>query len=156
MRISFKLAIALAATVAAAYGIARSTPYWFAPRQTAQVDIHDPALIAQGRYLSRAADCAACHTAPGGKPFAGGLGMQTPMGTIYSTNITPDPDSGIGAYDYADFERAVRRGIRHDGQPLYPAMPYASYVIASDAEIKAIDKHAVDAGINLWATSSRG
>lgn len=138
MRTSFKLAIALAATLAAAYGIARSTPYWFAPRQAAQVDIHDPALIAQGQYLSRAADCAACHTAPGGKPFAGGLGMQTPMGTIYSTNITPDPDTGIGAYDYADFERAVRRGIRHDGQPLYPAMPYASYVIARDAEIKAL------------------
>ncbi len=113
------------------YGVARTTPYWFAPRQTAQVDIHDPALITQGQYLSRAADCAACHTAPGGKPFAGGLGMQTPMGTIYSTNITPDPDTGIGAYDYADFERAVRRGIRHDGQPPYPAMPYASYVIAS-------------------------
>jgi len=138
MRTSLKLAIALAATFAAAYGIARTTPYWFAPRQTAQVDIHDPTLIAQGQYLSRAADCAACHTAPGGKPFAGGLGMQTPMGTIYSTNITPDPDTGIGAYDYADFERAVRRGIRHDGQPLYPAMPYASYVIASDAEIKAL------------------
>ena len=138
MRTSLKLAIALAATLAAAYGIARTTPSWFAPRQPAQVDIHDPALIAQGQYLSRAADCAACHTAPGGKPFAGGLGMQTPMGTIYSTNITPDPDTGIGAYDYADFERAVRRGIRHDGQPLYPAMPYASYVIASDAEIKAL------------------
>lgn len=138
MRTSFKLAIALAATLAAAYGVARTTPYWFAPRQAAQVDIHDPALSAQGQYLSRAADCAACHTAPGGKPFAGGLGMQTPMGTIYSTNITPDPDTGIGAYDYADFERAVRRGIRHDGQPLYPAMPYASYVIASDAEIKAL------------------
>ena len=87
MRTSLKLAIALAATFAAAYGIARTTPYWFAPRQTAQVDIHDPTLIAQGQYLSRAADCAACHTAPGGKPFAGGLGMQTPMGTIYSTNI---------------------------------------------------------------------
>ena len=93
MRTSFKLAIALATTLAAAYGIARSTPYWFAPRQAAQVDIHDPALIAQGQYLSRAADCAACHTAPGGKPFAGGLGMQTPMGTIYSTNITPDPET---------------------------------------------------------------
>ena len=138
MRTSFKLAIALAATLAAAYGIARSTPYWFAPRQAAQVDIHDPALIAQGQYLSRAADCAACHTAPGGKPFAGGLGMQTPMGTIYSTNITPIRKPASAPTTYADFERAVRRGIRHDGQPLYPAMPYASYVIARDAEIKAL------------------
>ena len=138
MRTSLKLALALATTVAAAYGLARSTPYWFAPRQPAEVDIRDPALIARGQYLSRAADCAACHSAPGGKPFAGGLGMQTPLGTLYSTNITPDPVSGIGAYDYADFERAVRRGIRRDGQPLYPAMPYASYVIASDDEIKAL------------------
>lgn len=138
MRTSLTLALALSVTLVAAYGIARSTPYWFAPRQDAQVDIRDPALIAQGRYLSRAADCAACHTAPGGKPFAGGLGMQTPMGTLYSTNISPDRQTGIGAYDYADFERAVRRGIRRDGQPLYPAMPYASYVIASDAEIKAL------------------
>ena len=138
MRTSLKLLLALAAAVGAAWGIARSTPYWFAPRQPAVVDIHDPALIARGQYLSRAADCAACHTAPGGRPFAGGLGMQTPMGTLYSTNITPDPVTGIGAYDYADFERAVRRGIRHDGQPLYPAMPYASYVIASDDEIRAL------------------
>lgn len=138
MRTPYRLALALVAALAAAWGIARSTPYWFAPRQPAQVDIHDPALIARGEYLSRAADCAACHTAPGGRPFAGGLGMQTPMGTLYSTNITPDPATGIGAYDYADFERAVRRGIRHDGQPLYPAMPYASYVIARDDEIRAL------------------
>ncbi len=94
MRTSFKLAIALAAMLAAAYGIARTTPYWFAPRQTAQVDTHDPALIAQGQYLSRAADCAACHTAPGGKPFAGGLAMPSPIGTIYSSNITPDARTG--------------------------------------------------------------
>jgi hypothetical protein len=68
------------------------------------------ALIAQGQYLSRAADCAACHRA-GGKPFAGGLGMQTPMGTIYSTNITPDPDTGIGA---------TTRRLRARGSPRHP------------------------------------
>ncbi|WMJ68726.1 cytochrome c [Stenotrophomonas sp. 24(2023)] len=138
MRTSFKYVLALATAVAAAYGIARSTPYWFVPRQDATVDIHDPALIARGQYLARAADCAACHTAPGGRPFAGGLGMQTPMGTLYATNITPDAQTGIGRYDYADFERAVRRGIRRDQQPLYPAMPYVSYMIASDEEIKAL------------------
>lgn len=133
-----KLVLVVLAGTAAAYGIARSTPLWFAPRQVAQVDVHDPALIKRGEYLSRVADCAACHTAPGGKAFAGGLGMQTPMGTIYSTNITPDKATGIGGYDYADFERAVRRGIRADGQPLYPAMPYVSYMISSDEEIKAL------------------
>lgn len=123
----------------AAYAVARSTPHWFAPKpEAAEIDVHDPALVQEGEYLSRVADCAACHTAPGGKPFAGGLGMQTPMGTIYSTNITPDPETGIGGYDYADFERAVRRGIRPDGQPLYPAMPYVSYMITSDEEIRAL------------------
>lgn len=133
-----KLVLVVVAGTAAAYGIARSTPLWFAPRQDAQVDIHDPALVRRGEYLARVADCAACHTAPGGKAFAGGLGMQTPMGTIYSTNITPDVKTGIGGYGYADFERAVRRGIRADGQPLYPAMPYVSYMISSDEEIKAL------------------
>lgn len=122
----------------AVVGIAKVAPGWMSPRMPLKVDIADPALIAEGEYLSRVADCAACHTAPGGKPFAGGLGMQTPMGAIYATNITPDPETGIGRYDFADFERAVRRGIRRDGQPLYPAMPFVSYMIASDDEIKAL------------------
>ncbi|MGQ3676377.1 c-type cytochrome [Xanthobacter sp. TB0139] len=126
------------AALAAAYGVALSTPYWFAPKQQADVDIRDPELIARGAYVARAADCVACHTAPGGKPFAGGLGMQTPMGTIYSTNVTPDRESGIGAYSYGDFERAVRRGFRPDGTPLYPAMPYVSYVVVNDADMKAL------------------
>lgn len=121
-----------------AYGVAKSTPYWFATKDGAVVDIHDATLIAKGEYASRAADCAACHTAPGGRPFAGGLAMQTPMGTIYSTNVTPDRETGIGDYSYADFERAVRRGIRADGQHLYPAMPYVSYMVASDEDIQAM------------------
>ncbi len=122
----------------AAYAVALSTPYWFAPKHDAQVDIHDPELIARGAYVAHAADCVACHTAPGGKPFAGGLGMQTPLGTIYSTNVTPDSKTGIGAYSYGDFERAVRRGIRPDGTALYPAMPYVSYVVVKDDDIKAL------------------
>ncbi len=138
MRTLTKVLLVMVAGTAAAYGIARSTPLWFAPPQRATVDINDPQLIQRGQYLSRVADCAACHTAPGGKPYAGGLGMQTPMGTLYSTNITPDRQQGIGSYSYADFERAVRRGIRADGQPLYPAMPYVSYAISSDDEIKAL------------------
>lgn len=82
------------------------------------------ALVERGEYLARAGDCVACHTAPGGAPFAGGLGMQAPLGAIYSTNTTPDPETGIGLYDYGDFERAVRRGLRPDRVHLYPAMPY--------------------------------
>lgn len=118
--------------------VAFSTPYWFATRHEARVDVRDPALIKKGEYLARAGDCAACHTAPGGRPFAGGLAMQTPMGTIYSTNITPDKNTGIGSYSYGDFERAVRRGMRPDGAALYPAMPYVSYVVAADSDIEAL------------------
>ncbi len=104
-----------------AVGIAKSVPYWFAPimHNPPQVDITDPKLIEKGEYYARVADCVACHTAPGGKPFAGGLGMQTPMGAIYSTNITPDPATGIGNYSYADFERAVRRGVRPEAMYAY-------------------------------------
>lgn len=118
--------------------LAWSTPYWFIERQERNVDIADPALIEKGRYLAVAGDCVACHTAPGGAPFAGGLGMQTPMGTIYSTNITPHDKDGIGGYSYADFERAVRRGVRPDGVHLYPAMPYPSYMVVSDEDIEAL------------------
>ncbi|MBF8743452.1 cytochrome c [Pseudomonas guariconensis] len=100
-------------------------------------DAPDPALIKQGEYLARAGDCVACHTAKGGKPFAGGLPMETPIGTIYSTNITPDP-SGIGDYSYEDFERAVRQGIGLNGSTLYPAMPYPSYARVSDEDMQAL------------------
>jgi mono/diheme cytochrome c family protein len=97
----------------------------------------DAALIKQGEYLARAGDCVACHTAKGGQPFAGGLPMETPIGTLYSTNITPH-DTGIGAYSYEDFERAVRQGIRLDGSTLYPAMPYPSYARVSDSDMQAL------------------
>ncbi|MFY2629435.1 cytochrome c, partial [Achromobacter dolens] len=72
-------------------------------------------LIKQGEYLSRAGDCIACHTAKDGKPFAGGLGIESPLGAIYSTNITPDKDTGIGNYTLEDFDRAVRHGVAKDG-----------------------------------------
>lgn len=96
----------------------------------------DP-LVKQGEYLARAGDCVACHTAKGGQPFAGGLGMQTPIGTVYSTNITPDK-SGIGDYSFEDFDNAVRHGIGKDGSSLYPAMPYPSYATVSDADMQAL------------------
>src|SRR5580658_1899741 len=78
----------------------------------------------KGEYLARAGDCVSCHSVAGGKAFAGGLRMGTPMGAIYSTNITPDPDTGIGNYSLQDFDRAVRSGVAKDGHRLYPAMPY--------------------------------
>lgn len=98
-----------------------------------------PQLVEQGAYLARAGDCVACHTnRDGGKPFAGGLGIASPIGTIYSTNITPDPDTGIGRWTYGEFERAVRRGIGHDGSALYPAMPFPSYARISDDDVQAL------------------
>ncbi|MBD8481508.1 c-type cytochrome [Pseudomonas coleopterorum] len=97
----------------------------------------DDALIEQGRYLARAGDCVACHTAKGGAPFAGGLGMETPIGTVYSTNITPHSD-GIGNYSFEDFDKAVRHGIGKSGSSLYPAMPYPSYARVSDADMHAL------------------
>jgi fructose 5-dehydrogenase cytochrome subunit len=95
-------------------------------------------LIKRGEYLAKAADCGACHTTPQGKPFAGGLAITSPVGTIYSTNITPSVDHGIGRYTEEEFERAVRRGIRADGTNLYPAMPYTSYSILTDEDVHAL------------------
>lgn len=107
------------------------------PQATAP-DEATPALIAQGAYVAQVGDCVACHTAPGGQPFAGGLAIASPVGTLYSTNITPDRGTGIGAYSYGEFERAVRRGIARGGDTLYPAMPYPSYAKISDADLAAL------------------
>src|SRR3979490_3019459 len=95
-------------------------------------------LVERGAYLARAADCMVCHTAQGGKEYAGGLGFKLPFGTLYSTNITPDKETGIGNYTDQDFLKAVQRGIRRDGARLYPAMPFASYTYMTDADALAI------------------
>jgi mono/diheme cytochrome c family protein len=95
-------------------------------------------LVERGAYLARAADCEACHTTQSGKPYAGGLGFKLPFGTLYSTNITPDKETGIGNYTDQDFLNAVHRGIRHDGARLYPAMPFASYSFMTDDDALAI------------------
>jgi mono/diheme cytochrome c family protein len=95
-------------------------------------------LVERGEYLARAADCMVCHTTPGGKEYTGGLGFKLPFGTLYSTNITPDKETGIGNYSDQDFLDALHRGIRRDGARLYPAMPYTSYTYVSDADALAI------------------
>ena len=89
-------------------------------------------------YLAEAADCAACHSAPGGAPLAGGLPMQSGFGTIYATNITPDADDGIGRWSAEDFWRALHDGVRRDGRQLYPAMPYTFYRGMTRADADAI------------------
>ncbi|MGC1776913.1 MAG: c-type cytochrome [Xanthobacteraceae bacterium] len=97
--------------------------------------------VKRGEYLARAADCMVCHTAPRGAQYAGGLAIPLPFGTIYSPNITPDKDTGIGDYSDQDFLNAVQRGIRRDGARLYPAMPYTSYTYMTDADALAIKSY---------------
>ncbi|GBU11952.1 hypothetical protein AwEntero_05530 [Enterobacterales bacterium] len=95
-------------------------------------------LIKRGEYLTQAADCVACHTTKDGKPFAGGLAFKTPVGTLYSPNITADKETGIGDWSDADFLRAVHEGKNKEGQHLYPAFPYTSYTLLKDDDVKAI------------------
>jgi mono/diheme cytochrome c family protein len=94
--------------------------------------------LERGEYLARAADCMVCHTAQGGTPFAGGRAFVLPFGTLYSTNITPDRETGIGGYTDADFLNAVHKGLGRNDTKLYPAMPYASYTYMSNADALAI------------------
>lgn len=91
-----------------------------------------------GEYVMRLADCAACHTAPDGARFAGGRAIVSPVGTIYSSNITPDIATGIGAYTLDDFRAALYDGLRPDGSHIYPAMPYDNYRLLSEQDIRAL------------------
>jgi len=94
------------------------------PRTGPAVDLNDPARIAQGAYLARAGNCAACHTARGGVPLAGGRGIDTPFGTVYSSNLTPDDDTGLGRWSADAFWTALHLGRSPDGRLLTPAFPY--------------------------------
>ncbi|MGO7169508.1 c-type cytochrome [Rhizobium leguminosarum] len=98
-------------------------------------------LIARGKYLTRIADCQACHQVKGGEPFTGGRAFQLPFGTLYSTNITPDLETGIGTWTDDDFVRALHRGVRPDGENLYPAFPYTSYTALSREDVVAIKSY---------------
>jgi mono/diheme cytochrome c family protein len=101
-------------------------------------DLANADIVKRGEYLARAADCRACHTVSRDRLYAGGLPLLLPFGTLYSTNITPDKETGIGNYSDQDFLNAVQRGIRSDGTRLYPAMPYPSYTRMTDADALAI------------------
>jgi mono/diheme cytochrome c family protein len=135
--VRFAGAIVLVAIVVVAAGVA-----WRLYDRDAEVSAADvpatPELIARGAYLVRAGDCTACHNVPGGKPFAGGFAFNLPFGTIYSTNITPDKETGIGTWSDDDFVRALHQGIAKDGTHLYPAFPYASYTGLSRADAVAM------------------
>jgi mono/diheme cytochrome c family protein len=98
----------------------------------------DAAPVARGENLALIGNCAGCHTAEGGRMLAGGRALSTPFGTIHSTNITPDGDTGIGRWPLAAFRRALREGIALDGRHLYPAFPYDHFTRATDADIDAL------------------
>ena len=97
-----------------------------------------PATIERGRLAAAIGACAVCHTGPGGQPFGGGRGLDTPFGRIWSSNISPDPVHGIGAWSYPAFERAMRAGVSRDGHLLYPAHPYTAFAGATDADLAAL------------------
>ena len=106
-------------------------------QQNAPVPAHSP-QVEHGKYLATAGNCVSCHTRPGGPPFAGGVAFQTPLGTLYSTNITPEPDSGIGHWSAQDLRRAMHEGIARDGSHLFPAFPYTAFTKVSDADVADI------------------
>jgi mono/diheme cytochrome c family protein len=97
-----------------------------------------PALVAKGEALAGGGYCAECHTAKGGQKFAGGYPMPTPFGVLYSTNITPDPETGIGTWSEAAFARAMHEGVARDGSHLFPGFPYDHFTKLSDDDVKAL------------------
>jgi mono/diheme cytochrome c family protein len=130
---------------AAASGIA--TPGAAGPSPSSEADVLPAGaaadatsadLVKRGEYLARIGDCVACHTADKSRPFAGGLPIGTPFGTLYTPNITPDPDTGIGRWTDADFLRAMQEGIGKEGEHLYPAFPYAEYTRVAESDLLAI------------------
>jgi len=131
----------LAGASAAVVAIAATAMPWrpaIDPIPRPDASVYSAATIERGRLLAALGDCAVCHTAPGGTPNAGGLALETPFGTVYSTNITPDETTGIGAWSYPAFERAMRQGIHRDGRHLYPAFPYTAFTKTSDADLQAL------------------
>ncbi|WP_354361851.1 cytochrome c [Undibacterium sp. GrIS 1.8] len=97
-----------------------------------------PQLVEKGAVLAGLGNCASCHTAKGGKAFAGGYGLATPFGTIYSSNITPDPATGIGSWSQEAFKRAMHEGVRADGAHLFPAFPYTHFTTITDEDVTAL------------------
>jgi mono/diheme cytochrome c family protein len=127
--------LALAATV---FALRASWLASFASEQKPTRGAADDASIRRGAELAALGDCATCHTAPGGAPFAGGRAFATPFGTLYSTNITPDAETGIGRWSLDQFERAMREGIAPGGHLLYPAFPYPHFMHMTEADIASV------------------
>jgi nicotinate dehydrogenase subunit B len=129
-----------AALCAAVVGISATALPWrsIAPIARPDTSVYSAATIARGQQLAALGDCAVCHTSANGVLNAGGRPIETPFGTIYSTNITSDVETGIGAWSYPAFERAMREGIHRDGRHLYPVFPYTHFAKATDADLQAL------------------
>jgi nicotinate dehydrogenase subunit B len=130
----------LSALCAAAVGIGGALLPWraIAPIARPDASVYAASTIARGAQLAALGNCAVCHSAEEGPLNAGGRAIETPFGTIFATNITPDVDTGIGAWSYPAFERAMREGIHRDGRHLYPAFPYPHFARTSDADLQAL------------------
>ncbi len=129
--------VGLAAVLGAGF-LAATQHGEIAPQSGIAVQDFSAQQIANGKTLVAMGDCAVCHTAKGGAENAGGFPMPSPFGTIYSTNITPDPETGIGRWSYEAFERAMRHGIDREGRHLYPAFPYTAFTRVTDADMHDI------------------
>lgn len=129
------------AMLAGVFGLAAALLGWrpaIAPVLSSSSSIYTAATIERGRQLAAAGDCVVCHTAPGGIPNAGGRAMDTPFGKIFTTNLTPDVETGIGLWSFSAFQRAMREGISRDGHHLYPAFPYTAFAKTSDEDLTAL------------------
>lgn len=128
-------AIVVLATCVMAWAQKRRLP---APVAASPVQASSPTVVQRGEYLTHAGNCYSCHTREGGAPFAGGVAFTTPLGTVYSTNITPDPITGIGSWTADNLRRAMHEGVSRDGSRLFPAFPYPSYTKVTDEDVAAI------------------
>ncbi len=139
---SWKLGLGwLGGAAAAVGGLMLTAMPWrpaIAPLAAVDTSIYSEQAIERGRLVAIAGDCMVCHTSKDGPVNAGGLPLDTPFGTIYTTNITPDRETGIGAWSYAAFERAMRQGIHQDGRHLYPAFPYTAFAKISEGDMQAL------------------
>ena len=130
-----------AAITAGVIGLGAAALGWrasIAPVAAGSANVYTAEVIERGRVLAAAGDCIVCHTAPGGAPNAGGRAMATPFGTVYSTNLTPDAATGLGAWSFSAFQRAMREGVSRDGHHLYPAFPYTAFTQTTDADLTAL------------------
>ena len=130
-----------AALAVGAIGLGAALLGWrstIAPVAATSASVYTTATIERGRVLAAAGDCIVCHTAPGGVPNAGGRAMETPFGTVVTTNLTPDVATGIGAWSFSAFQRAMREGVSRDGRHLYPAFPYTAFTKTSDDDLTAL------------------